>query len=111
MRSHRDRRPRRTESARLAAAAQNLDSGKEHTGSQFLRGAVGMAGTAAATARRRKRQRRRPHLPHQLPERAGDDGGADGRGRVGAHRRELAVDPEHDAGRRIRALHGAGAAG
>ena len=71
----------------------------------LLGAAAGLGRTSAAAARRRERHGRGQHLPAQVSERSGDDAGADGAGGAVGRHRAVAVRPEHDAGRRVRALH------
>ena len=71
----------------------------------FRHGAGGLGRATEAAAARAVGHQRGPHLPHRHRQRSGDHDGAGRRGSGGWRHGSIAGGEEHDARRRVRALH------
>ena len=74
---------------------------------ELLGGAAGLGRHVCSGCRTSRRSRATDNIFRlALPERTGDDAGADGAGGAVGVAVHVAVGAEHDTGRRLRALHG-----
>src|SRR6185436_3349043 len=105
LRPHRDRRSWRAEGARFADEAEGVGPEQQRPRSRVLARAGGLGRSPQEPARSGQRHRARSHVQDLDEGRSRGDAGHARRGRRVRRHRAVALGGEHDARRRVRALH------